>query len=585
MQDKISTNKTGGACRQVRYQGRVIAAVAGLVLLAGCNDQQREDARFVSAPEVPVGDVLSGELTTASSVNLNNGARYSPHWVCPGESTDGVMSYALDAPFAGVLTAFSAEGALLGAVEGQREAPLSLLIGAGQKDCTLVVVSGSSEKAFGPYRLESHSQASTGPLIIDTPLIGRLDDGKASHTLSLEQASRVDLALSSGSGLALSLNGEGHQERTSECIDGEQHLQTYLEPGDYQVEITTASGRATAASAGCGRDVLALGDAYQLLISSDDLSTGMRNEGPLRDGDSITGVLENGAHNRYSLDIDEIAEVSLALGSGQFDTVLRISGEGQSFHNDDGGGGVNSTDSLLETVLMPGSYHVDVSGYGNGGDYSLDVRRTSFDGEFVNEGELALGDSLQGMLDSAGPNSYSLTLEETTDLSLALGSSSFDALLRLHGNGVDISDDDSGGDLDALLTTVLEPGSYTVEAQSHSGNGIYKLEVSGSAFEGTLRNGGDVGLDEVVIGNMQSGRPLTYELVLDEASTVTLEATSPTIDTVLSLSGNGVEVENDDAPGLGLGSRIIQRLEAGRYDVNITSWNSGSGTVRLETRH
>lgn len=584
MQDKISTNKAVGPRRQARYRGQVIAAVAGLVLLAGCNDQQREDTRFVSAPEASVGDALSGELTMASPVNFNNGARYSPHWVCPVATADGVVSYALDAPFAGVLTAFDAEGALLGAVEGQRGSPLSLLIGAGQKDCTLVVVSGSTAKAFGPYHLVPHSQASDGQLIIDTPLAGRLDDGKASHSLSLKQASRVDLSLSSGRGLALSLSGEGRQERTSACVDGEQHVQAYLEPGDYQVEITAASDTAAAASAGCGSEVLVLGDAYQLLVSSDDLSTGMRNEGPLRDGDSITGVLESGSQNRYSLDIDEISEVSLALSSGQFDTIVRVSGEGQNLSNDDGGGGINGTDSLLETVLMPGSYLVVVDGYGNGGNYSLEVRQAAFDGEFVNEGELALGDSLQGILGSAGPNTYSLTLEETTDLSLALDSSSFDAVLRLHGNGIDISDDDSGGDLNALISTVLEPGSYTVEAQSYSGNGVYSLEVAGNAFEGTLRNSGDVGLGEIVIGNMQSGRPLTYELVLDEAATVTLEATSPTIDTVLSLSGNGVEVENDDAPGLGLGSRITQRLEAGRYDVIITSWNSGSGTVRLETR-
>ena len=586
VQDRISIDKAAGVRRQVRYRGQVIAAVAGLALLAGCSEQQREDARFVSAPEAPVGDALSGELTTASSVNLNNGARYSPHWICPGKADDGVMSYALDAPFAGVLTAFDADGGFLGAVEGQKDSSLSLLVGAGQKDCTLVVVSGSNAQAFGPYRLVPQAHASTEQLTNDAPLAGALgDDGKASHALTLEQASRVDLALSSGGGLALALRGEGREELAQSCVDSEQRLQAYLEPGDYQVEVAAASGKAVSANVGCGNDTLVVGNAYQLLASSDDLATGMRNEGPLRDGDSITGVLESGARNRYSLDINEAAEISIALGSAQFDTLLSISGEGQNLSNDDGGGGINGTDSLLETVLMPGRYHVDVSGYGaSGGDYSLEVRRSAFDGEFRNDGELALGDSLQGMLGSTGSNSYSLTLEETTDIRLALDSSSFDAVLRLHGSGIDISDDDSGGNLNALLSTVLEPGSYTVEAQSYSGNGVYRLAVSGDAFEGALRNGGEIGLDEVVLGNLRPESPLSYELVLDEAATVVLEATSSTIDTVLSLSGNGVDVENDDADGLGYGSRITQRLEAGRYDVNITAWGSGSGTVRLEVR-
>ncbi|WP_027965517.1 hypothetical protein [Halomonas halocynthiae] len=581
MKDKIAKSEWLGPLRQSR--GRAVVVVAGLVLLAGCNEQQSSSARFVSAPEVSVGDALSGELTTASSVNLNNGSRYSSHWLCPAEGAGGVKSYVLNAPFAGVLTAFDSDGTLLGAVEAQAGKPLSLLAGTSQKECTLVVVSGDNAKAFGPYQLQPHSQKSAEQLVIDTPFVGHLEEGGASHTLNLKQASRVDLSLSSGGGLALSLNGEGVQEHAPDCIDGEQRIQAYLAPGDYQVDITPSSS--TAASTSCSSDALVLGDAYQLLVSSDDLSTGMRNEGPLRDGDSITGELESGARNRYSLNIDEVSEISIALGSDQFDTILRVSGEGQDLSNDDSPGGMRGTDSLLETVLMPGSYQVVVEGYGSGGSYNLEVRQASFDGEFVNEGELALGDSLQGLLGSTGPNSYSLTLEETTDLRLALDSSSFDALIRLHGNGVDISDDDSGGELNALLSAVLQPGRYTIDAQSHSGNGVYRLEAMGEVFEGTLRNSGDIGPSEIVIGNMQSGGALSYELVLDEAAAVTLEATSPTIDTVLRLSGNGVEVENDDAPGLGLGSRITQQLEAGRYEVNVTSWSSGSGTVRLETRH
>lgn len=583
MQEGISIDKAVGLRRQTRRGVQAVAAAAGLVLLAGCNEQS-EDARFVSAPEGSVGDELSGELTTASPINLSNGARYSSHWVCPANAED-VTSYALDTSFAAVLTAFDADGDFLGAAEGQGASPLSLLIGADQSDCTLVVVSGRDAQSFGPYRLAPHASAAADALVIDSPLAGALgENGKASHALSLEQASRIDLALSSGGGLALALRGEGREERAQSCVDGEQHLQAYLEPGDYRVEVAMASGKA-ASSAGCGSDTLVLGSAYQLVVGSDDLSAGMRNEGPLRDGDNLTGELQSGARNRYSLDIDEAAEISIALSSGQFDTVLGISGEGQNLSNDDGGMGINGTDSLLETVLMPGRYHVDVTGYGaSGGDYSLEVRRSTFDGEFRNDGDVVLGDSLQGILGGSGANSYTLNLEDTTEVRVALDSSSFDAVLRLHGNGIDISDDDSGGNLNSLLSVVLEPGSYTLEAQSYSGNGGYRLEVAGDVFEGTLRNGGEVGLDEVVLGSMRASSPLNYELVLDEEATVTLETTSPTIDTVLSLSGNGVEVENDDADGLGFGSRITQHLEAGRYDVNVTAWGSGSGTVRLEVR-
>ncbi|MBF7054373.1 hypothetical protein IOC61_13790 [Halomonas sp. KAO] len=588
MQDRISNaGKVAGPDRQgLGLHGKVVAVVAGLALLAGCSERQPEEARFMSAPEATVGDALSGELTTASSINLNDGARYSPHWICPGEATDGVTSYVLDAAFPGVLTAFDKSGSLRGVAEG--ESP-SLLVGADHEACTLVVVNGGDATSFGPYRLVAQAHASAEQLILDTPLTGSLgEDGKASHVITLEQAGRLDLALSSGGALALSLHGEGREERVQVCADEEQRLEAYLEPGDYRVEVAAAAtDNALTATSGCGGDTLVLGNAYRLLASADDLSTGMRNEGPLRGGDSITGVLESGARNRYRLDIDEPSEISIELSSAQFDALLSLDGEGQSLSNDDGGGGINGTDALLETVLLPGRYEVQVSGYGAaGGDYTLEMQRSAFEGELRNDGEILLEESLVGILDGSGPNSYRLTLEEAAGVRVMLGSSSFDAVLRLHGNGIDISDDDSGGNLDALLSAVLEPGSYTLEAQSYSGAGAYRLEVAGEAIEGELRNGGEVRVGDAVVGSLSPGGVLDYELVLEEDATIVLEATSPTVDTILSLSGNGVEIENDDADGLGLGSRLTQFLEAGRYGLGVRAWDvgGGSGTIRLEVR-
>lgn len=581
MPNRLYSRKVAGP----RRRGRGVVMVAGLVLLAGYGDHllAQGGERFVRAPEAVVGDVLSGELTSTSPVNFNNGARNSSHWLCPATADDGVTTYMLDAPFDAVLSAYDDEGRFLGSVANEEGAPLSLLVGAGREDCSLVVVNGSSAKAFGPYRLMARPSAASEPLSLDAPLTGLLDkDGKASHSLSLEQAGRIELNLISRGGLSLVLRGEGREERADACVDGEQHLQAFLEPGDYRVELASTAGRVVPGSDMCAGSTLVLGEAYQLVANAQDLSTGMRNEGPLRGGDSITGVLESGASNRYSLELDEPANISIALRSGQFDTVLSISGAGMNVSNDDGG---NGTDSLLETVLMPGSYRVEVAGYGAGeGDYHLDVRQAAFDDELVNEGELALGDALRGVLSGSGSNRYRLSLEETTDISVAVDSSNFDAVLRLHGNGIDISDDDSGGDLNALLSAVLEPGDYTLEAQSYSGNGVYDLAVMGEAFEGELRNDGELRVGEAVIGSMQSGSPLHYELVVDEAAVVTVEATSPTIDTMLGLSGNGVDVENDDADGLDYGSRITQRLEPGRYDVSVSAWGQGSGTVRLETR-
>lgn len=561
-------------------QGRVLAGVAGLVVLTGCVD---EAERFMAAPEVSAGGDVEGELTSSSPVNLNDGTRYSAHWLC-GASDSGAMRYELEAPFAATLSAFDAQGRWLGSAENAPEGEGATLLAVPRAEaCTLLVVNGQGSGAFGPYRLAAEAASDEAALVPGRPLVGVLDGASTEYSLSFENPARLNLSASGGEGLGLRLVGEGVTHRAQACAPGELRLEAYVEAGDYQVRLEpreAAMDKAPSQAASCGRHLLSTGGAYRLLAEQRDLSDGRRNGGPLRDGDRITGSLAEEAPNVYELTVDEPTSVMLSLRSSAFDTLLRIRGAGSELSDDDGGGG---TDSRLQTVLMPGEYRVEVDRYGVGlGDYTLQVERQAFDGEFRNDGPITLGQSLEGML-GAGRNHYQFEVAETSEVELALDSNAFDPMLRLHGNGVEISDDDSGGNRNALITTVLQPGAYTLDVESYSGSGAYRLRTEQSVFEGRMSSGGEIALGEVVYGQLPTGGSLTYQLVVASARDVVLESTSTAVDTVMRLSGNGVNARNDDAGDLGLGSRIRRHLEAGTYRVEVSAFGSSSGMVRLST--
>ncbi len=223
----------------------------------------------------------------------------------------------------------------------------------------------------------------------------------------------------------------------------------------------------------------------------------------------------------------------------------------------------------------------DYRGATTDGDYQLSMRRGEFDGEFRNDGSIASGEEVRGQYIGVGENRYRFTVEETAEVNLALDSLDFDPMLYLQGEGVELTDDDSGGDRNSLINTVLEPGDYVLEVQSYSGSGIYTLSAEAAAFEGRMSDGGEVAPGETIYGQMTAGGRLTYRLAVDETRDVVLESTSSAVDTVLRLTGNGVDEQNDDAAGLGLGSRISRSLQPGTYEVEVGSFGSNSGMVRL----
>ncbi|ALM51121.1 hypothetical protein [Halomonas huangheensis] len=579
------------AVRRVALVGGVLATT----LLVGCQDQgdsetEKTTGGFdIDAPEVAVGEPLTGELSSSSQINLKDGSRRDQHWLCPaaGNAAEGTL-YRLNSPFEGTVTVFDKSGDWLGGAESTEELPAELLV-APVEECSLVVVSGKDMAEFGPYKLEPIPGDAGTELADDQTVAGHLGEEINSYTFSVDESRRVTLTLTGVRDAKLSLTGAEVAETGKLCGDAQQTLEAFLDPGDYEVSVVAGRPAREEVNVDCRDNVVSVGDGYRLHMASSDLSSGERNSGPLRNGDQITGVLgasatpENSATsaNRYTMTIEEPTRIDLALRSSAFDAVLDVYGDQTNLHSDDDGMG---TDSRIESVLMPGEYTVEISGYaGASGSYSLQLSTTPFDGELQNNGELESGATVQGMSDSAG-NVYTLKLDQPANVEVNLSSDAFDTMLYLEGNGVSLSDDDGAGDgsTNSKLTATLEPGEYQIEAASYSSGmsgGMYELSTNVMPFDGELLNSGELQVGQPVQGNLASSGYNTYEFTIDEVSMVTLDMASPAFDTYLELNGDDTSLSNDDF-GNGTDSQIQAVLEPGTYEVGASSY-SGTGMFSL----
>ena len=151
-----------------------------------------------------------------------------------------------------------------------------------------------------------------------------------------------------------------------------------------------------------------------------------------------------------------------------------------------------------------------------------------------------------------------------------------DSYLSLQGPGVDVTDDDgAGNNLDAGITTLVSPGTYRLSASTADGSaGLFTLTTATQPVSGSgsaLRPG------EAVSGSL-AGASAEKTLVISEAGAYKVELYAGDFDAMLKLSGNGVELEDDDGAG-GTNSRISSYLEAGRYTLTASSYdNNGRGS-------
>lgn len=567
------------------FQTRAVRPIVRIGLLAALSATLGSHALAEEAPIATLGDDLRGELTSASPVNLNDGTRYSSHRFCDGEGTP-VGLYQFEGPFSARLSVLDQDYKLIGASNKATGGDGGLvLIDPPAGKCVTLIVSGQNNNAFGPYSL--NAIAATGSerrLDAGDSLIGEVASNKRlSLPIKLDDATQLDLQLIDASGrLGLTISGEDFRDQALACGTAELRMTTYLEAGDYEIALLPGQRPTTSLDeAECSSVTTTTGQAFYLATSATLMPEGMRNGGPLGNGDEILGVLQGSRDNEYRFSLDELSEVTINLASSDFDTVLELNGPDGELRNDDAGNGTNSE---ISSLLRPGDYRVLVQAFGdgNGGSYDLRARIEPFTGELTSEGPIEAGEILTG-LHSGGDNEFSLTIEERSEVSISVESENFDTLLTLVGNSINVSNDDGGDGTNSRIETLLEPGTYSIQVSAYGDSGgIFTISVEQSEAVGRRQDSGNVVPGDVVYGQMVNGQPLTYVLTIDSARTVSISASSGSADTVLTLSGGGLNLENDDG-GDGTNSLIEQFLTPGEYTIQVRDFgNSSNGTIRLE---
>src|SRR5690606_30295219 len=184
----------------------------------------------------------------------------------------------------------------------------------------------------------------------------------------------------------------------------------------------------------------------------------------------------------------------------------------------------------------------------NEGVYSLSIKPWELpEGVDLTDGaQLQLGQEYTGMA-LGKEQTYTLTVEQRGLLNVTMRSSEVDSVLELSGPGISVSDDDSGGGSDALLSTVVEPGSYQIKARSYTGSeGMFTLQAELTEVQ---MLDGRIAPGESRVGRLVAGASATSALLIEEPGHYRITLRSSDFDALLTLEGQGEESQDDDSAG------------------------------------
>lgn len=261
-------------------------------------------------------------------------------------------------------------------------------------------------------------------------------------------------------------------------------------------------------------------------------------------------------------------------------------------HNDTSGQGNQHLSRLVFQADKTATFDVAVSGadpYAYG-PFELAIRQLDDAGGA--SAALQPGQTSE-QLGAGEARHHALHIAEAGLYTIALTSCHFDGYLTLTGNGVSLSDDDSGGDYNPVITTWLEPGQYTIEASALDtfAGQPYTLEVKARPVPpGTrLQQGGVLEPGEPVSGVLHANSELTYQFTLARPAHITLTGRSESFDVFLSVqdasASNQWEDDDSGEGSHGTDAQITQQLPAGTYSVHVSAvdQNSGLFTLHLDT--
>lgn len=202
--------------------------------------------------------------------------------------------------------------------------------------------------------------------------------------------------------------------------------------------------------------------------------------------------------------------------------------------------------------------------------------------EVGNTDQLISGEEITGYLQGQ-PTRYSLQIDEQGIYQFDMKSDQFDSYLRLEGNSLNQTDDDSGDGLNARLNVFLQPGSYQLSATTPFSDGsdtygLYTIQMRLLESADNLVSGGNVEIGQSVRGMLQSSSA-RFNLHVPDGRRVRVSAESDNFDTVLEIEGPTSFYDDDG--GSGTNSLVNDYFPAGHYTIIVRPFSSGTGVFQL----
>lgn len=189
-------------------------------------------------------------------------------------------------------------------------------------------------------------------------LQGALQGTPLRYQFTLRERQMVTADMRSGDFDALLvLRGEGVEHRDDDGGEGlDARLVQVLEPGDYTIEATSATG-------GSG--------LFTLTVTTAGVPEGTGG-GTLTVGSPKEALLLPGAADRYAFSVAEAGDYVMHMASLDFDSWLELfDAEGRPLaSDDDSGGGLNAR---IRIALEPGDYTLEASAIAGDGGYQVSV--------------------------------------------------------------------------------------------------------------------------------------------------------------------------------------------------------------------
>lgn len=470
------------------HSSRLLALTTGsALLLAACQpeipspaptpdttpQQPTTSATATTTSVLSLESPATGEITSLSPVNRNDGSRYAviPVRLSAGEATQ----ITLEGPLRGKLSLFEGNKLLASSYAAcctPEDGPVRIVVQHPKGGDFELGVSGQDANSFGPFEIKaSLSQVrSGGELKLDETLNGWFNPSEAGnrqmgHTyqFAVAEPGLYEFALRSKEFDAyLTLSGMGlNLEDDDSGGDNDARLIAQLEPGQYELKVAAYGGQ--------GAGSYALSSGTPRPPAGIDLLLG----GKLNLDTQVAGII-TGQPLVYEFDLNERRRLVIDMQSNDIDSHLQLEGNGINLSDDDSGSGNNAR---INAVLEAGTYRLEARALGgNRGVFTLSTQSQA--APAPGGGPIQRGYAGEGYLNPGSPNHYQLTVEEPGTYVIYLGSSNFDAGLTISGNGVDVSDDDGGQGFDSRIEIQLQPGTYTITAGAISSDGgSYRLSV------------------------------------------------------------------------------------------------------------